>query len=130
LAISTALPLDLGNVLGGAVGSVGGIVKGVTGILDDVLGNVEDVLNGLTSTVSQLLQQVVQILKIPSGTNPLSFIQNLANKLDDILSQLLGTVGSGVDEVVGEFFGNFGFSISLIWKFFLMSKIGLKIDLL
>jgi phage-related protein len=102
LAISTALPLDLGNVLGGVVESVGGAVNGVTGLLDDVLGNVEDVLSGLTSTVSQLLQQVVQILKIPSGTNPLSFIQNLINQLDNILAQLLGSVGSGVEDVVGK----------------------------
>jgi len=117
LAISTAAPLDLGGVLGGVVGSVGGVVNGavgtvngvvgsVTGTLDDLLGDVEGIVQGLTSTVSQLLQQVVTLLKIPSGTNPLVFIQNLVSQLDDILAKLLGTVGSGVDNVVDDVTGN------------------------
>jgi transposase len=90
LALSTALPLPIlggGDLIGGLVGTVSGL------------------LNTVTKTVSDLLNSTLpSILNIPSGTDPLSFVQQLIGQLDGIISQLLNGLGIGsglpLDEIL------------------------------
>jgi hypothetical protein len=41
-------------------------------------------------------------LNIPVGQDVLTFVQNLVTKLEPIVQKLLGTVSSGVGEIVGD----------------------------
>jgi hypothetical protein len=104
LALSMAAPTDLlgglnlGNILKPVDNLVGNLVDDLSGLLHDVTGLVAQLLKELIAIINQL----VKILQIPSGQDPLSFVQNLVSQLEPLVDQLLGTVSSGVGEIVDD----------------------------
>ena len=102
LALSMAAPtgglLDLGDILKPVTGLVGNLGDDLSALLKDVTGLVAALLKQLIKIVNQL----VKILNIPDGADPLGFVQSLVSQLQPIVDQLLGTVSSGVGEIVGD----------------------------
>jgi hypothetical protein len=104
LALSMAAPtdllgsLDLNNLLKPVTGLVGDLTNDLSKILKDVTGLVEKLLKELIAIINQL----IKVLNIPNGQDPLAFVQNLVSQLEPIVNQLLGTVSSGVGEIIGD----------------------------
>lgn len=108
LALSMADPTDLfgglglGNLLSSADNLANGVVGTLVSDLIGLLGSVTTIVANLLRTLISVVNQIGSILNIPNGTDPLSFVQNLVSSLDPIVQQLLGTVSSGVGEVVDD----------------------------
>jgi hypothetical protein len=88
--------LDLGNILGPVTGLVDGLVGNLTDDLSKLLKDVTGLVAQLLKTLISIINQIVKVLNIPSGQDPLAFVQNLVSQLEPIVNQLLGTVSSGV----------------------------------
>ena len=96
MAIASAAPLDLGSLLGSVGSIVSPVVGTVTGLVDGLIGDVDAILSALTPEVSKLLSKLTSILNLSSSGNPLVAVQSLITKLESVLEQLTGSVGSGL----------------------------------
>lgn len=103
-ALSMAAPTDLLSSLN--LGSILKPVDSLVGNLGDDLGKLLKDVTGLVAKLLgkliQIIDRLVSVLKIPNGQDPLSFVQNLVGQLEPIVNQLLGTVSSGVGEIVDD----------------------------
>lgn len=110
LALSMAAPTDLlsglnlNNILNPVTDLVGNLGTDLGKLLNDVTGLVAKLLNELI----QIIDQLISVLNIPKGQDPLSFVQNLVSNLEPLVNQLLGTVSSGVGEIVDD--------VSVLWQ--------------
>jgi hypothetical protein len=109
LALTMAAPtggllgsLDLGNILKPITGAVGDLVGNLTDDLSELLKDVTGLVAALLKELIKVINQLVKVLNIPSGTDPLAFVQNLVSQLEPIVNELLGTVSSGVGEIVDD----------------------------
>lgn len=109
LTLSMAAPTDLLGSL-----NLNSILKPVDNLVGNLGTDLGKLLNDVTGLVAKLLDELIQlidrlisVLNIPKGQDPLSFVQNLVGQLEPIVNQLLGTVSSGVGEIVDDvsFFG-------------------------
>jgi hypothetical protein len=101
VAISMAAPtggLDLGSILNPVTNLVGNLGDDLNELLKDVTGFVAKLLKLLIKIIDDL----VKVLNIPSGQDPLAFVQNLVSQLEPVVDQLLGTVSSGVGEIIDD----------------------------
>jgi hypothetical protein len=94
--------LDLGNILKPVTGLLNGVVGNLVGDLNSLLKDVTGLVADLLKTLIAIINQIVKILNIPAGQDPLAFVQNLVSQLEPIVNQLLGTVSSGVGEVIDD----------------------------
>lgn len=104
LALTMAAPTDLLGSL-----NLNNLLKPVTNLVGNLGDDLGKLLKDVTGLVARLLEELIQlidrligVLKIPSGTDPLAFVQNLVGQLEPIVNQLLGTVSSGVGEIVDD----------------------------
>jgi hypothetical protein len=109
LALTMAAPtgdllsgLNLGNILNPITGVVGDLLGNLTDDLSELLKDVTGLVAALLKQLIKVINQLVKVLQIPSDQDPLAFVQNLVAQLEPIVNQLLGTVSSGVGEIVDD----------------------------
>jgi hypothetical protein len=81
----------------------------LTQLVEDLLSNVGGEVGNAKSLLNKIIRTLQKILNIPKDTDTSKFIQDLVDKLEQILAQLL----SGVEDILGQVTGVLGGQQSL-----------------